>query len=327
MKRYAIGVDMGGTNTRIALVERVSVSSRTDARVVACKSCPTRRLLTPRALVAEVGETVRRLVGDARLTPGQVSGIGIGAPGSVDVPKGLVHFLPNVPRWRNVPLARLVARKTGMMTRVDNDANAMAQGEFKFGAAHGARNAIFLTLGTGVGGGLLVNGELFHGSDFSAAEIGHIRYNPSGEKCACGARGCIETEMGNSYLMRRLEADLKRGEHTVIQELVRASADKKPRLEMVTQAAQEGDRYAIRFWRRIGETLGDFLGGLCNLLNPETVVIGGGIAQAGRFLFVPLKASLRKNAFPAASGVRIVPARLGLDAGLIGAASLVYDKD
>lgn len=316
----AIGVDLGGTNTRVGLVRKTGSS----VRIVAKCEFKTRSA-GPKTFVEDVSKITLRLLADCKVSKAALAGIGIGAPGSIDVARGFVHFLPNVPGWKNVPLKSLVARRTSLPVVVDNDANAMALGECRFGAARGAKNAVFLTLGTGIGGGLLIGGKLFHGSKFSAAEIGHLRWGAGSVRCGCGARGCIETEIGNSYLEAKIERDLKRGVKTSLRAIWRKTP-RIDRLAAVDAAAQRGDRYSIGFWKNSGQILGDFLAGICNLLNPEVIVIGGGMSKAGRFLFGPLKATLKKSAFPAAAGVRIVPAKFGADAGITGAASLAFEN-
>ena len=319
-KTYAIGVDIGGTNTRVAIVR----AGGAGPRILGKCSVSTRQLRGTGAFVREIAEMTAQLLDENGVSRKSVRGVGVGAPGSVDVERGVVHFLPNVPGWKNVKLGAELRRKTGFAVRVDNDANAMAQGEFLFGAARGARNAIFVTLGTGVGGGLLINGKLFHGQDFSAAEIGHVRYRHNGLRCGCGARGCIETLLGNGYLLRQIEQDLARGQKTSIRRLRAAAPDKKIRLEMVAEAANNRDRYAAAFWRRTGEILGDFLASIANMLDPEIIVIGGGVAQAGPLLLDPARRKFRATAFPAAANAKIAGARFGADAGLIGAAGLVF---
>lgn len=324
VKSYAIGVDLGGTHARWALV-RLGGTKKRSVRVVMKSGVSTKKLGNPRAFVSLLAKDVKVFFNRGGISRPEVKGIGIGVPGSVDVNKGVVHFLPNVPNWRNVPLVRWVRRRIPLPVFIENDANAMACGEFFFGAARHARNAVFLTLGTGLGGGLLLNGSLFRGHSFSAAEIGHLRYGGGVRACACGSRGCIETQLGSGYLVREAERDLKRGVPTLLRKILRASGGKKIRLEMLTEAARQGDRYAIRFWKRTGEVLGDFLGGICNLLNPEVVVVGGGISQAGRFLFDPLRLALKRGAFPqAARSAKVVKAAFGADSGLVGAAAVVF---
>lgn len=319
-ERLALGVDFGGTNLRVALV-----SAKGDTvSVVSKRSFVTKRNARPAAFVEAVASASESLLKERGLARSRVKGVGLGVPGSVDPSRGVVYVLPNVPGWNNVRLKRFVERRLRLSATVDNDANAMAWGEFKFGAARGAESAVFVTLGTGVGGGLVLGKKLFRGRDFSAAEIGHVRYRTGGRRCACGAIGCIETELGRGQLIAKLREDIKRGRAKGMESFLEKHGGL--RLEAVTDAAARGNAYAKRFWAETGRTLGDFLAGICNLLNPESVVVGGGVAQAGPFLFGPLRAALRKNAFPRAARVRVSPARFGQDAGLIGAASLVLER-
>lgn len=212
---------------------------------------------------------------------------------------------------------------------IDNDANAMALGEFYFGAAKGASNAVFLTLGTGVGGGLVINGQLFRGATFSAAEIGHMRAGFSTIQCACGKIGCIETEIGNNYLLRKVQADISTGKlkSRIVESLIHKSEAKIVTLEILTKAAALGDAYCIAFWKQSGERLGNFLSGICNLLNPEVIVLGGGVMGAGKFLLNPIRSTIKQQAFQKASlNVKVVKAKFGNKAGLVGAAALIMRK-
>ena len=319
--RIAVGMDFGGTNARVALVS-------SKARVIDKLLCDSREVKSPDLFIPRAVQMIRQLLDKNDLKISQIAGIGLGVPGSVDPVKGLVHFLPNLPYWKNVQLTKALSGQLKTRVRLDNDATAMAQGEFLFGAARGSSHAVFLTLGTGVGGGILVDGKLFHGKRFSACEIGHIRHGGGRKRCACGSRGCIETEIGNSYLLSRAKKDLRRKTPPVLKKLIARESDRKLKLELITQAARRGDRYSIQFWKTAGETLGDFVGGICNLLNPEVVVIGGGIVGAGKFLLDPLKSAFKANSFPLASkGVRVVTAQFGKNAGLIGAASLILAGD
>lgn len=303
-----------------------AVDSR--ARILGMERRLTQEVASPAVFAAWVHQAVRELSSRLGVRSGRIAGLGIGVPGPVDPERGWVYSLTNVPDWKNIRLASLLSRKTGLSVWVDNDGNAMACGEFRFGAAKALTNAVFLTLGTGVGSGVLIDGKLLHGKKFSACEIGHMRYGQNGIRCACGSFSCIETELGSRYLLKRLESDLKRGVRTRVREWVAKDPEKKPRLEMIDFAAAKGDLYAIAFWKNVGEKLGDFLGGICNLFNPEAVILGGGIMGAGRLILDPLRTRLAESCFPiAAKTVRVVPARFGDKASLIGAASLVWQKD
>ena len=251
--RLALGMDFGGTNARVALVS-------SKAKILDRITCASEEVKSPALFIPRAVEMVRDLLRRNHLKKSQIRGLGMGIPGSVDPVRGLVHFLPNLPYWKNVHLASSISKRLKIPVQIDNDANAMAQGEFLFGAARGAKDAVFLTLGTGVGGGILIDGRLHHGNNFSACEIGHIRHGQNRIRCACGSSSCIETEIGNRHLLRRAERDLRQGKSGLLKKLVEKSPEQKLKLEMITQAARRGDRYAKAFWQNVGATLGDFLG-------------------------------------------------------------------
>jgi glucokinase len=315
MKKEAIGVDIGGTSVKMGLVGP-------GGRVLARDSFATRGVRTRGAFLRLLANRIDALRLAAKKKHLKVAGIGVGAPGPIDVERGFVYFFPNIPGWKNTPLRSLLERRLGLAVRVDNDANVMALAEYCFGAGRGARNLIALTLGTGVGGGLVIDGKLYHGPGYSAAEIGHLVINENGPRCACGSRGCVETYVGNGYFVREIKRRLKRGEKSALR---RSRAALSPLL--VAQAAARGDAFSRRMWREAGGHLGTALAGLVNILNPERIILGGGLAQSG-FLFAPVRAALRKKAFPiAARSVKVVPAKLGVDAGLVGAAALIFMQE
>lgn len=317
MNQTAIGVDIGGTSVKLGLVDR-------KGNILVRDQFPTGRRGDRARTLAELARRVRALRAAARSKKLKVLGLGVGAPGPIDVERGFVYFFPNIPGWNNVRLRDELKRRTGLVSYVDNDANAMALGEQMFGAAKGFGNVIALTLGTGVGGGLVIDGRLFHGPTFSAAELGHVAIDPNGPRCGCGSRGCIETYVGNGYLVREARKRLDAGEKSVLKHWLAGGKETlSPRL--IGEAALEGDRFAIRFWTETGVRLGTFLAGLVNVLNPERIVLGGGVATEKPYLFAAVKATIREKAFPiAAKSVKVVPAKLGADAGLIGAASLAF---
>lgn len=314
--RVAIGMDIGGTSVKMGLVSRAG-------RVLSARSVPTAEARGCRAQLLLWTRHARELADEARRMGASVAGIGIGAPGPVDARRGFVYFFPNIPGWKNVPLRDLLRRRTGFTVRVDNDANAMALGEFRHGAGRGATDVVFLTLGTGVGGGLVIGGRLFDGPSYSAAEIGHLVIDERGPRCACGNRGCLETFVGNGYLVAEARRRLAGGERSVLARWTAAGHRLDPIL--LGKAARAGDRLAAGIWERAGDRLGTALAGLVNILNPQRIILGGGVAQNGRLIFDPVRRAIAKKAFPvAARSVKVLPAKLGTDAGLVGAASLVF---
>lgn len=304
--KWAIGLDLGGTNARMALVDR-------NASVREAVRRATREVKTPQAFVAWAAAESDALLRRNGIRRADCAGMGVGVPGPVDSRHGRIQVLPNLSKWKNVPLRELLTKRSGLRVVTDNDGNAMTMAEYRFGVARGVDQAIFITLGTGLGCGIIYEGKLFRGSTFSAAEISHMRHGgyPGGALCGCGSRGCIETRLGNRALRARAEREM----------------GKKMSLEEVTQAAAAGHSRAIKFWAGVAEEFGDFLGGICNLLNPEMIVIGGGVAGAGKFLFTPLRKAVARHAFkPATKYLRIVPAKFGADAGIIGAAALAFAR-
>lgn len=309
----AIGIDFGGTSVKLGLV-----SPR--GRVLERARFETGRLAKRDEILDALTAAIRTLTAKTR-----VCGVGIGAPGPIDVERGLVYFFPNVPGWKNFPLRRVLERRFRLPVRVDNDANAMALGEYRFGGGRGSRLFLGLTLGTGIGGGLVINGKLFHGPAFSAAEFGHVVIDPSGPRCACGNRGCAETFVGNGYFaeeaLRRLALEKKK---TVLRRWIDEGRKMEPLL--VQHAAWRGDRMSRQMWAYAGERLGTLIAGFMNVLNPDYIAIGGGLSLSGALIFKPMRAAIRKKAFPiAARSARVMPAVLGTDAGLIGAACLAFD--
>ncbi len=312
--KAAIGVDIGGGSVKLGLVSA-------KGKILARDSFKTSAHLGRAGLLSLLEASVKRLAAHGRGV--KIQGVGIGAPGPIDVERGLVYFFPNIPGWKNTPLKKILERRLKMPVFVDNDANVMALGESVFGAGRGVRSAIALTLGTGVGGGLILDGRLFHGAAFSAAELGHIIINEDGPRCGCGNQGCIETYVGSQHFIRAFRQRLKRGEKSVLKTWIRKGETLSPLL--VAKAAKQGDPFAKKMWEETAGHLATALAGLVNTLNPERIIVGGGIAQNGAILFRPLVRSLNRKTFPiAARSVKVMPAILGVDAGLIGAACLVF---
>jgi len=315
--RYAVGIDIGGTYIKLALVD---INGRISRR----SKLSTSNYRTREELIEAVASEVKAIRAEASLPRGALLGAGIGVPGLVDFKRGMVYNLTNLSGWRNTPLKKMLGAKLGLPVMVDNDVNLMALGEYRFGAGKGAKNIICLTLGTGVGGGIIIDGALYRGSTFSAGEIGHMPLKEDGLSCNCGGRGCLECYVGNGYLVEEIKAEIRAGVRTMITKLTGKNVSAITP-ETITQAALKGDKFSIDFWNKVGRRLGITLTGVINLLNPERIIIGGGIADAGQLLFGPIRRTVNERALPIPRrAVKIVKAKLGNDAGVIGAASLFF---
>jgi glucokinase-like ROK family protein len=315
MKKYAIGVDVGATHSKIAILDL-------HGRILVKDSLLT-RLYEKNALIKAISASLEKLLIEKKLKKSDILGLGIGVPGLVDFKKGLVFYFVNIPRWKNVPLKKRIEKAMGLPTFVDNDVKVMALGELTFGAGKNYKNVICLTLGTGVGGAVIVDGKLYRGASLVAGEIGHIPINEDGPLCNCGNYGCLEAYVGREYFLGDIRRSLKKGSRSIITKMVKNRfSDITP--ELLEQAAYKGDPFAKRKWNEMGEHIGNALVGVVNLLNPELIIIGGGIAEAERFIFGAIKKTLRKRAMKVQKkAVRVVKAKLGNDAGVIGAAELV----
>ena len=311
-----LGIDIGGTNIKLALIDK-------KAHIRGKSIFSTTSFRGKVALIDEIVREIEELLAGCSTSKKNIIGVGVGAPGAVDIRSGTVHYFTNIPDWREVPLGNILKKRLGLPVFVDNDVNVMALGELFFGAGIGAKNMLCITLGTGVGGGLILDGHLYRGSNYAAGEFGHMPINITGPKCKCGSWACVETYVGNSYIIKDVIAKIKRGKKTKIKELV-AGDISKITPEIISEAAEAGDKFAQNVWEGVGEKIGIGLAGVVNLLNLEKIVIGGGIAEAGRVLFDSIKKTIHERAMKLpAKTVRIVKARLGYDAGVIGAATLV----
>lgn len=298
-----IGIDFGGTSIKLAVVSGQTLLSDI-ARV------STQDFDEPDSLMQELAT----VIGDLRRDFPDIAAIGIGVPGAVNSSTGMTYNLTNVKGWTSVPLRDLMTQKTGLPTLIENDANCMAYAEWKFGAAKGRRHAVCLTLGTGVGGGLILDGKLFHGADYAAGEIGQMSIDYRGVPGPYGNTGCIERYIGN----RQIE---EMGAALYADHGVPAPEDLSPKT--LAEAAHNGDPIAIELWGKVAELLGFCLMSVVFLLNPEVIVIGGGVSAVGDPLFVPLRETLRKTlAEECFRHLRIEQAHFGNTAGILGSSAL-----
>ena len=306
----AIGVDVGGTKIEGLLVD-VSLGKILDRRLVE----------TP----AEDAEaTARAIVAVAReLMAGRdaVRALGVGAAGMVDL-DGVMRYAPNV-AWRDFPLTERVGAAVGLPTLVDNDANVAAWGEFRFGAGRGSSDMLLVTVGTGIGGGIVLGGKLFRGAHGFAAEIGHIIVEPGGPRCGCGNLGCWEQVASGRALGRLGRQAATEHPESLMVGVAGGDPEKVTGVE-VTVAAKRGDRVAVRILAEVGRRLGEGIAGFVNVLDPDLVVVGGGAIEAGEFLLQPARRAFIDSveAPKHRPNVPIVPATLANDAGAVGAADL-----
>ena len=309
--RAALGVDIGGTFIKMGVVR--------GAKVLAIRTLPTSQVSSsPKALEDGVVAEVQALLRAVSVKP--VS-LGVGVPGLVRYPEGVVQTCANLKGWKGVPLRARLQRRIGIPVRVDNDVKLMTLAEWRYGAGKGAKNLVCLTLGTGVGGGFIFNGRLYRSSSGPSAEIGHMAVGESGPSCSCGGMACLERYVGNQDLLRTLRRRLQGGAKSKILKLVDHQIDRVTP-EIIDRACEMGDRLARETWEQAGQKIGLALANVVNLLDPDRIVIGGGIAKAGPWLFGPIRATLRARTMRALPSVPVVPAKLGTSAGLIGAALL-----
>lgn len=318
---YAIGVDLGGTNIVAGLVD-------SKGNVIFTEKIKTLAHLGRNSTLNRINDIIKSIVDrthDEKIPFKNVKGIGIGAPGLVDHSKGIVREPPNLPGWEAVNLKKSIEDKIKIPAYAANDANAYAIGEHTFGAGRGCKDMVCITLGTGMGGGIIINKQLFVGGFQTAGEVGHISIDMNGPQCKCGNIGCIETYIGAGYISERAVKLIKSGKKTIIKKLVNNDLTKiTPKV--ISEAANKKDKLAIEIWRQTGEYIGVALSSIINLFSPEVVVVGGGVSRAGDVLFNPIRKEVKKRVFKyLGQRVKIVPGELHDNAGVLGASSLVWN--
>jgi len=301
-----LGVDIGGTNTKLALVSRRN-------RVVGHAMISTRASEGAKPLFVRIREALPPLLGSRR----RLVAVGIGCAGLVDPKRGVVCSSPNLPTWRNTALSRIGASIFGVYTYIDNDANAAAYGEYHRGCGRSRGLLICITLGTGVGGGIVDRGEVFRGSRNFAGEIGHMTVNERGPRCKCGNRGCLEAYVGADALVR----DLKRILKGKVRSGRRGGIRTPLTPETIAHAARSGNRAARAVFDNAAEHLGTAMASLINVLNPDTICVSGGVANEFDLIVDRIRAVVDERAFPeSAKLVEIKRGLLGFNAATVGAA-------
>jgi glucokinase len=315
-ERYIVGVDLGGTNIAAGAMP-------TDGtREIAMRMTPTRAEEGAESVVNRIAQMIEDVIAQTRAETGadreDFLGVGIGSPGPLDREHGIVIVTPNL-GWRDFPLRDEVGSRVNLPATLDNDANCATLGEWWAGAAKGGRNVVGLTIGTGIGGGLILDGKLYHGASDAAGEIGHTTIDSTGRRCKCGNYGCLEAYTSGPAIAERAREAMAGGEPTLLFELVGGDLNKIT-AQTVYEAAKRDDAIALEVVRDTAHFLGVGISNLVNIFNPDTVVIAGGVTQAGDALFDPLRAEVKRRAFkPAVDACRIVPGALPLSAGVVGA--------
>jgi glucokinase len=308
---HVLGIDLGGTDCKFGIVDA-------QGRVIHSSKNPTHAELGPESVIDGMAAHARELIA---VHP--VQRVGVGVPGPMSSRLGIVFETPNLPGWSNVPAQKMLEDRLQLPVTLNNDANAAAYGEYWAGAAVGVDMECFVlfTLGTGVGGGIILNGELYVGPDDTAGELGHMCINFNGPRCGCGSNGCVEAYASATAIRREVKEALAAGTTTIIQ--IPEGCEEDFGAKVVYDAAVAGDAYAIDLFARVGDALGVAAATVINMLNPDMIAYAGALANAGDFIFEPLKKRALANAFDQpAKRAKIVKATLGNQAGIIGAAGL-----
>jgi glucokinase len=256
----------------------------------------------------------------------KIKSVGVGCPGDTDFDNGIMRFIPQFPNFKNVPLAKLLESEIGKKVYIDNDANVAALGAFYIDAGGKATNLVYVTLGTGIGGGLIFNKEVYRGSSGSAGEIGHIAVEPKrGPNCDCGSVGCVEAFTGERYFLKYVEGYLQHHPSKIISEL-REKNNNQLSGKLLFDAAEMGDKIAKEMWEHYGEKLGFMLADIINILNPDTIVLGGGMSKSSKYFMPTIQKEVKNRAYASAvKTCNIIVSQQGGNLGTAGAAMLAKE--
>jgi glucokinase len=311
--RYIVGIDIGGTNVVAGTV------AEDGSEMLGLVSEPTISEQGADAVLGRIVKLARASIAAARGK--EIAGVGIGSPGPLNTTTGVVLLTPNL-GWTNFPLRDRLAQALGLPATLDNDANCAIFGEWWRGAARGAKHVVGLTIGTGIGGGIVLDGEIYRGASDIAGEIGHMTIDLNGRRCKCGNYGCLEAYASGPAIAARAVEGIEAGTDTSLPKYVNGDL-RKITAQLVYEAAHDGDDYAYEVVKDTARFLGVGVANVINIFNPEVVVICGGVTLAGERLFGPLRSEAKRRAFkPAVDVCRIVPGELTGTAGVYGAAAV-----
>jgi len=317
MAKCYVGIDLGGLNIKGGVVDATG-------KVLSFDSIPTEGQKGRDHVLDRIALLVERAIEQAGIPRGQIAGVGIGSPGPLSIAKGLIYEAPNLPGWVNLPLAAEIQKRTQLPTVIENDANAASLAEAVAGAGKGLPCMLMLTLGTGIGGGIVLNGKVWHGADDIAAELGHISICHSGRRCNCGSIGCVEAYASATAVVKRTQEALRQGARSALAKgakLDLSKVAKEDKCGHIFLAAKRGDAFSKRIVADTIVYLATAMASLINTFNPDMIVLYGGMTKAGSQLFGPLRKEVAKRCFKVgARRCKIVPSKLGAHAGVIGSA-------
>lgn len=317
-KKYSVGVDLGGTNIVSAIVNyQGNIVNRLKVSTLAERG--------KEATIKRIIETIHENIVQSTIAIDDITGIGIGAPGPLDIKRGIINFAPNLPGWRDVPLRKILEDEFNTKVVLENDANAAAWGERCFGIGRGVDNLVCFTLGTGIGGGIIIDGKIYHGSNYGAAELGHMTVNKDGPRCNCGNYGCLEAYSSATGIKNRIKNRVKEGIKSKFLSFDDNKLFESLRLKSIFETARKGDKLTKGVVEEAISYLGIAIANIVNILNPEMVVLVGGITNEGDKLLIPLRREVKKRAFYSNyKSLKIVIGKLGGNAGVLGAAALLW---
>ena len=314
-----LAIDLGGTKIASAIISNEGDVLARDYHLTLADE-------GVEPVISRILLAIEQLLPKNNLGLSQLDSISIAAAGAIDSEKGLVTSSPNLPGWHDVPLRDVVRERFGLDTFLVNDASAAAMGEHRLGVGRGTTNLIYITVSTGIGGGIIINGRLYLGTSGAAGEIGHMTIDVNGPRCYCGNYGCLEEMASGRAIAREAIRRIRDGENSALTDIVAGKIEDITAQE-VSQAAQGGDRLALEVVSQAANYLGAGMVNVVNIFNPEMIVIGGSVAKMGELLLNPVRQLVSKKAFElSAQAVPIVPAGLGDDVGLLGAAVFALEQ-
>lgn len=320
MGANVIGVDMGGTKILSAVIDA-------EGQILGTAKVPTKADKGAAEVIDRIADCIRKAIDKSGVDSESIQAVGIGAPGPLDPATGVVIFAPNL-GWKDVPLKAELEARVGFSTFVDNDVNVGTLGEHVFGAGRGVQNVVGIFVGTGIGGGIILNGKLFHGASKTAGEVGHIIVKAGGPRCGCGRRGCLEAIASRTAMTKQFQkAILKKGKKSVISKLTGGDL-RAIRSGVLAKAVRLNDKLTLKIFKKVTKYLGIGIGSIVNFLNPEMIVLGGGVVEALDDTFLDdIRAAAKKYSLPnTLDGVQIVRAELGDNSGILGAAALARQR-